>query len=54
MHQPAVGLTTAQEDVLPVVDRQLAPPEGKSGTAEPWPALDELHGRTGIGQAKGR
>ena len=50
-HQLAVGLAAAQEHVLAVVDRQLAPPERERGAAQSRAPFDELNRRARVGQA---
>ena len=54
VEQPAVGLAAAQEDVLAVVDRELAAAEGERRAAEPRPGLEQRDGAPGVGQPQCR
>ncbi len=54
VEEPPVGGAAAQIDVLTVVDRQLAAPEGEGEAAEPGPPFQQGHVKPGVGQAQGR
>ncbi len=52
LQQPAVGGAAAQEDVLAVVDPQLAASERGGETAQPGPGLDQGHLDARVGQSQ--
>ncbi len=49
-----VGGAAPQEDVLAVVDVELAPPEGVGEPAQPRPRLEQQHVVTGVGAPQRR
>ncbi len=51
LEQPPVGAAAAQEDVLAVVDRELAAAERERGTAQARASLEQRHRATRLGAA---